>query len=46
MLQNGCECRKGKLEEWKQNWDKVFMDKEGKKEERSKMASRTQTQTS
>jgi hypothetical protein len=27
MLQKGCECREGKMEEWKQNWDEVIMDK-------------------
>jgi hypothetical protein len=25
MLQKGCECREGKMEEWKRNWDEVFM---------------------
>jgi hypothetical protein len=28
MVQKGCECREGKMEEWKQNWDdEVCMDK-------------------
>jgi hypothetical protein len=27
MLQKGCDCRKGEVEEWKQNWDEDFMDK-------------------
>jgi hypothetical protein len=31
MLQKGYECREGKMEEWKQNWDKVFMDKKEKR---------------
>jgi hypothetical protein len=26
MLQKSCECREGKMEEWEQNWDEVFMD--------------------
>jgi hypothetical protein len=39
MLQKGWECREGKVGEWKQNWDEVFMDevkrdrKEKKREE-------------
>jgi hypothetical protein len=27
MFQKGCECKEGEMEKWKQNWDKVFMDK-------------------
>jgi hypothetical protein len=27
MLQKGCECREGKMEKWKQNWDDVFLNK-------------------
>jgi hypothetical protein len=27
MLQKGCECREGEMEEWKQNWDDVFPNK-------------------
>jgi hypothetical protein len=26
MLQKGFECRERKMEKWKQNWDKVFMN--------------------
>jgi hypothetical protein len=26
MLQKVCECREGEMENWKQNWDEVFMD--------------------
>jgi hypothetical protein len=26
MLQKGCECRERKMEGWKQNGDKVFLD--------------------
>jgi hypothetical protein len=26
MLQKDCECGEGKVEEWKQNWDEVFMN--------------------
>jgi hypothetical protein len=34
MIQKGCECREGEMEEWKQNWNEVFMDEEREKEER------------
>jgi hypothetical protein len=27
MLQKGYECRQWEMEEWKQNWYEVFMDK-------------------
>jgi hypothetical protein len=38
MLQKGCECKEGEMEEWKQNWGEVFMDKvkRGEKERREK----------
>jgi hypothetical protein len=37
MLQKGCECREGKTEEWKQNWNEVFMDEvEGERGERKR----------
>jgi hypothetical protein len=26
MLQKGCDCREGEVEEWKQNWDEVCLD--------------------
>jgi hypothetical protein len=26
MLQRDCECGEGKVEEWKQSWDEVFMN--------------------
>jgi hypothetical protein len=26
MLQKGCECGEREMEEWKQNWNEVFMD--------------------
>jgi hypothetical protein len=34
MLQKGCECREGEVEEWKQNWDEVFMGEVRRKTER------------
>jgi hypothetical protein len=27
MLQKSYECREGETEEWKQNWDDVFLNK-------------------
>lgn len=30
MLQMGCECGKGKVEQWKQNWDKALMNESNK----------------
>jgi hypothetical protein len=35
MLQKGCECREGEMEECKQNWDEFFMD-EVRRERREK----------
>jgi hypothetical protein len=34
MFQKGCECREREVEEWKQNWDEVFVDdvKRGERE--------------
>jgi hypothetical protein len=34
MFQKGCECREGEIEEWKQNWDEVFMVKKERKEKK------------
>jgi hypothetical protein len=34
MLQKGCESREGEMEEWKQNWEEVFMDKMEKEEKK------------
>jgi hypothetical protein len=36
MLQKGCECREREMEECKQNWDEVFMDKVGRERERER----------
>jgi hypothetical protein len=36
MLQKCCECREGEMEEWNQNWDKIFMDEVREKKRREK----------
>jgi hypothetical protein len=45
MFQKGCECREREVEEWKQNWDEVFVDevrgeREREREKRKKRGER------
>jgi hypothetical protein len=34
MLQKDCECGEGIVEEWKQNWDEVFINEVRRERER------------
>jgi hypothetical protein len=36
MLQKGCKCREGEMEEWKQNRDDVFLSKVNKEREKER----------
>jgi hypothetical protein len=36
MLQKEQECGEGKVEEWKQNWDEVFMNEVRRERERKR----------